>query len=133
MKALYYILNIIWGFPMTFIGAVVAAALIVTKHKPRIYGGCVYFTVGNNWGGLELGLFFLCDNSNSTHTKNHEFGHSIQNAVFGIFMPFIVCIPSAIRYWWRRLRRGKALPPYDSVWFEGQASALGEKYISFWG
>ena len=46
-------------------------------------------------------------------------------------MPFIVCIPSAIRYWYRNIKVsfGKDLQPYDSIWFEGQATTLGLKYI----
>ena len=96
-KKLYYILNLTWGLPMTLIGAVVALFLMfVRKKRPEIHGGCVYFKTGKtNWGGVSLGLVFLTDHENDEHTKNHEFGHSIQNAVLGPLMPFIVCIPSA--------------------------------------
>lgn len=43
-------------------------------------------------------------------------------------MPFLVAIPSCIRYWYRELlvRSGEKkyadLPDYDSVWFEGWAT-----------
>jgi hypothetical protein len=49
-------------------------------------------------------------------------------------MPFLVAIPSFIRYWYRELlvRSGEKkyadLPDYDSVWFEGWATKLGKKY-----
>ena len=38
---------------------------------------------------------------------------------------------SQVRYWWReyKARRGAALPPYNSIWFEAWASALGEKHF----
>ncbi len=55
--------------------------------------------------------------------------------MLGFFMPFIVSIPSAVRYWYREylVRDGKKLswelPPYDSIWFEGWATALGTKYF----
>ena len=57
----------------------------------------------------------------------------IQNAILGPFMPFVVGIPSAIRYWYRELkynRKGKVPPTsYDSIWFEGQATRIGVNYI----
>ena len=46
-------------------------------------------------------------------------------------MPFVICIPSAIRYWYRELKYyRKGLYPetdYDSIWFEGQATKWGNK------
>ena len=32
----------------------------------------------------------------------HEGGHGIQNIIFGVLMPFLVSIPSFIRYWYRK-------------------------------
>ena len=41
----------------------------------------------------------------------------------------IISLMSVIRYWYRRVAgKRKPLPPYDSIWFEGQATALGEYY-----
>ena len=43
-------------------------------------------------------------------------------------MPFVICIPSAARYWYREYlwhfnkEKYRKLPPYDSIWFEGQAT-----------
>ena len=135
-KILFYILSFTWGLPMTLIGGLVALVLLCTGHKPKKWGGCWYFTIGKNWGGVELGLVFLTDNNENEHTKNHEFGHAIQNCFYGPLMPFIVCIPSAIRYWYRELRyRRKGLQPttkYDDIWFEGEATELGYMYINQW-
>lgn len=135
-KAIFYILSFTWGLPMTLIGLISALVLICAGYKPKRWGGCIYFNVGKNWGGVELGLFFITDQRDSTHTKNHEFGHAIQNCWFGVLMPFLVCIPSAIRYWYREIRynRKGITPPtkYDDIWFEGQATALGTKYIEYW-
>ena len=132
-KFLFYVLNLTWGLPMTFIGALVALILLIAGHKPKRHGGCIYFAVGKSWGGLELGLFFLTDKHEALHTRNHEFGHALQNCLWGPLMPFVISIPSAVRYWWRRWRaaHGKTNPPYDSIWFEGQASRLGYEYIKF--
>lgn len=135
-KKLYYFLNLTWGLPMTLLGAIVAVVLIIAGKKPKRHGGCLYFNVGKSWGGLELGLFFLTDEHDSHNVKTHEFGHSIQNARFGFLMPFIVCIPSAVRYWYRELRyyrRGKTpKTTYDDIWFEGQATRLGKENLMYW-
>lgn len=137
-KFLFYLLSFTWGLPMTLIGCIVAAVLLVTGHKPKRWGYCWYFEVGEGWGGLELGVFFLVSKDASIHTKNHEHGHGIQNCWFGFLMPFVICIPSATRYWYREylLRSGKRkyseLPDYDSIWFEGQASKLGYKFIEWY-
>lgn len=103
-KPLYYILNCTWGCIMTLIGSIVALALLCVGKKPQRHAGSIYFNVGKSWGGVELGCFFLTDSNNSTHTKNHEFGHSLQNCLWGPLFPAIVCIPSAIRYWLREFK-----------------------------
>lgn len=126
-KALFYILSFTWGIPMTLIGLIVALALVLTGHKAKLYGGCFHFIVGKNWGGLSLGIVIItCENS-SERTKNHEVGHAIQNCKYGFLMPFIVCIPSAIRYWYREF----TIPTtdYDGIWFEAEATRLGCEYI----
>lgn len=133
MKILYYLLNLTWGLPMTFIGAASALVLTVCGKRPESHAGCLCYTVGKNWGGVSLGLIMICDGRKSERDRDHEFGHSVQNAVFGIFMPFIVCIPSAVRYRifnYRKLH-GKINPPYDSVWFEGQATRIGVKFAPY--
>jgi hypothetical protein len=137
-KYLFYFLSFTWGLPMTLIGCIVAAVLLVLGYKPKKWGYCYYFEVGENWGGLELGVFFLVDKASSKHTKSHEHGHGFQNCWFGPLMPFVVSIPSAIRYWYREylVRSGKKkyseLPDYDSVWYEGQASKLGNRFIDWY-
>ena len=62
----------------------------------------------------------------------HEYGHSIQNCFYGPLMPFIVMIPSIIRFWYieifyyrKKKKYGKA---YDSIWFEKQATNLGTNF-----
>lgn len=183
----YWLIQCTWGFIMTFIGACAALGLIITGHKPKTLGPNVYFEVGEGWGGVELGPFFLCSKDSSMHTKYHESGHGLQNLIWGPLMPFIICLPSAARYWLYELTtpmkraiytaailvgslalctlgawlmtftgvKGLAIafeilriyfillvlwlnifqlpkfqngtPEYDSVWFEGQATAWGTK------
>lgn len=134
----FYFLSFTWGILMTIAGYLVAAGLLVTKHKPHRWGGCIYFIVGEKWGGVNIGPVFLTDSSDSVHTKNHEHGHAWQNCFFGPLMPIIVGIPSMFRYHYRKwlVRTGRKkqseLPDYDSVWYEGQATKLGNKYMIFW-
>ena len=116
---------------MTLIGCIVALVLVIAGYKPKRFGWCWYFEVGENWGGLELGAFFLVCKNAGIHVKYHEHGHAIQNCWFGFLMPFIVCIPSAARYWYREYLHSMKgvkysdMPLYDSIWFEGQATRIG--------
>lgn len=132
IKILYYVLNCTWGCIMVIIGAIAALYLKCRRYNSTVYGGCRHFVVGKDWGGVSLGLIIITDDTTSVSAMNHEFGHSIQNAIYGILFPFIVAIPSAIRSIYRRQasKKGATLPPYDSVWFEGQATKWGTKGIN---
>ena len=120
---------------MTWIGAMVLL-FTLPFGKFGIYHGRIYKRIGKNWGGLELGCFFLCDETAPEHTLQHEAGHGLQNCIWGPLMPFVICIPSAIRYWYRTYTyktnpdKYWTLPDYDAVWFEGQATKWGENYVS---
>lgn len=132
-KSIFYLLSFTWGLPLNIVGCIVALVMIITGHKPQKWGYCYYFEVGENWGGLELGIFFLTNKNPSNHTKNHEHGHAIQNCYWGFLMPFVINIPSAIRYWYRiiRTRLGYVnTTTYDSVWFEGNATKRGTELIN---
>lgn len=132
-KTAFYFLSFTWGLPLTLIGCLVAGILWCFGYRPKkyVYGYCI--EIGRNWGGLELGVFFLTDKNSSMIIKDHELGHGIQNCIYGIFMIPLVCIPSAVRYWYReiiwRINRNKywQLPDYYSIWFEKQASEWGRK------
>ena len=97
----YYLLSFTWGIIASTIGLVVMLVL-APFGKVKFNRGRFYVVVGKNWGGLELGCFYLiCKNSElSRSTHAHEgFGHSLQNCMLGPFFPFVVAIPSAVRYW----------------------------------
>lgn len=129
----FWLISLTWGCIMTTIGLVVAFFLLITGHRPHLMGPNVYFEVGNGWGGFECGGFFVVAKNSSILTKWHECGHGLQNLIWGPLMPFVVSIPSAIRYWYRkyliRFKKVKYydLPDYDSIWFEGQATKWGTK------
>ena len=120
---------------MTLIGLIVALALICAGCKPKRWGGCLCFNIGEKWGGVSFGIVMLTDKRDRITTKNHEHGHAFQNCRYGMLMPFIVCIPSAIRYHYRnwRTKHGKKNKTgYYDIWFEGEATKLGKKYIDHW-
>lgn len=98
----FWFVQCTWGFIMTFIGALVTLGLIIAGKKPKRIGPEIYTEVGKNWGGLELGGFFICNKNAGNKTKYHECGHAIQNLIWGPLFPFIIAIPSATRYWLRK-------------------------------
>lgn len=136
-KFKFYLLSFTWGLPMTLIGCIVALILLVIGKKPQKYGYGFRFEIGNDWGGLSLGIVIITDKTPSEHIKMHEVGHGLQNCYWGVLMPFVICIPSAIRYWYRELkyyRKGKTPPTkYDDIWFEGDASKRGTEFIESLG
>lgn len=132
-KKAFYLLSWTWGLPMTLIGGIAMLVLMIAGKKPQRWGDCYYIEVGKDWGGINLGMFFLTCEKPGRYTKCHEHGHAIQNCYFGFLMPFVVGIPSVVRYWYRELkyhRKGKYPPTdYDDIWFERQATELGTDYV----
>lgn len=127
---------------MTFIGFIVTGfCIIFLKGKPHKNGWSYIVEIGGNWGGLEFGAVALCGSYSVTsprwydHTRKHEFGHSLQNIIFGPFTVLIVNIPSAVRYWYNRIAesKGKKFDSdwYDSIWFEGTATKWGTKVVEW--
>jgi hypothetical protein len=117
------------GLPLSMVGAIVYGVLRLFGAKPKdYYGICKYFEIGNNWGGLEMGWFFICAKNSNETLKNHEVGHGIQNALSGGFTMVAHSIGSALRYWYRKVR--KITTPYDAWWFEGNATRLGTELVN---
>ena len=116
------------GWALSLIGLVVYGVLRLCRQKPKDYKGiCPYFEIGKNWGGLEMGWFFICCKNCGDTTKCHEVGHGIQNAAVGGLTMLAYSIGSAARYWWREIFGAKT--PYDSWFFEGDATRLGTEYV----
>jgi hypothetical protein len=132
---LYYTLNYTWGIIMTFIGFCVALVVQARGIKPQKHAGATYYQFGDNWGGISFGPYFFCCNQSGEHTKNHEFGHSLQNAIWGPLFPFVIAIPSFIRCQKFNSNIKKGIPnkeDYDAIWFEGQATEWGTKVAKEW-
>lgn len=130
---LYYLMACTWGIIMTILGLIITLILGIVKifiPKKVIFKRYYWIysiTVGPEWwGGCEMGLMFLRDHNSSVNYINpHEFGHTFQNCLLGPLFPFIVAIPSAIRYWLREIFPKKIWAPYDSAWFEDAATQCG--------
>ncbi len=78
-----------------------------------------------------MGPFFITSPRPSERICDHEHGHAIQNCIWGPLFPFVIGAPSFLRCQYRRIRK-RLNPklrqkPYDSIWFEGQATELGRK------
>lgn len=135
MRKLFYILNFTWGIIMNIIGGIGALVIMAMGHKPIRHAGNIVFKFGHHWGGVSLGIFtFMCVESGE-RTLNHEFGHSIQNAIFGPLFPFIVAIPSFIRCQKFNSNIKKGIPneeDYDAIWFEGSATKWGTIIAERW-
>ena len=136
----FWFVSLTWGALMTLVGFIVTGFCVLFLKGKVHKNGCSYIVeIGGNWGGLELGAVALCGGYTTTcpdedwfqHTRRHEFGHALQNLIFGPFMLFVVGIPSAIRYHYQNWRTKKGLDnkPYDSIWFEGTATRWGTKFI----
>lgn len=131
-RIIFYILSFTWGGITSWIGLLV---ILFSLPFGRVftYHGRLYAIWGSDWGGCELGCFFICGRFSKEHTLMHECGHGLQNCIWGPLFPIVIALPSAIRYWYRRLKRKHnpqvILPKYDSIWFEGQATRWGEKYV----
>ena len=134
VRFLYYLLSFTWGLPSTLAGLLFAFVLLCCGKRPTMYGPCICFTCGKNFGGLCTGIVMIVCRTADDRLKNHELGHSLQNLRFGFLMPFLVSAPSSLRYHTRRIIRKlfpkKCMKPYDSVWFEGQATRLGTAFMA---
>lgn len=130
----YWSLQLTWGIIQTLIGGIVLCVLFPFIHKSHEVGyTTAYELKWNISAGFTIGPFIFIGKG-CTGVIPHEYGHTVQNIMFGPLALFIVTIPSVIRYWTRIIQanRGKKLPPYDSVWFEGQATRLGNLCVGEW-
>ncbi len=129
----FYLLSFTWGLPMTLAGLAVACGMLLTGHRMQRFGPCFCFERGKSWGGMTWGFVIVVCRGAGKDLLAHELGHAMQNCRFGPFMPFLVGIPSSLRYHARRLftriTGREPRKPYDAAWFEGQATAVGREYI----
>ena len=130
---LFYIVQWTWGILMNIVGLFCLLFAWITGEKIRRCGPYIYmYSKYCKGGSFSVGMFVVLSYYGDS-SMPHEMGHGIQNMIFGPLMPFIVAIPSVIRFWYReyKIRKGQGaqLPPYDSIWYERTATQWGTKYF----
>ena len=103
---IFYIIQLSWGILMNIFGIFVTLFMLITLHKPHLFGPSIYFKCKKLEGfGFEAGIFFVIGaDCEGDEIMMHEAGHGIQNFFFGPFTVFISFIPSLIRYWYREIK-----------------------------
>lgn len=132
---MFYLLSFTWGIIASLIGFIILIPFLITKrfeiYNNRLYG-VFPKCFGDGWG-FEMGCFFYVSHDCYSNEKMniHESGHGLQNIVWGPLMIFVISIPSMIRFWYRKylIKKGKEVKPYESIWFEKQASQWGLNFI----
>lgn len=78
----FYVASFTWGIIMSMVGLLIIAVL-ACMGRVHVFHGRLYGVVGKNWGGLELGCFYVVSKScmNSNHVRGHESGHGLQNCI----------------------------------------------------
>lgn len=132
-KWIYYLLIFTWALPFTIFTLLISLILICAARKPIQTPIGWKFEIGKNWGGCNLGIMFIRDTTSGNYIDYHEMGHSFQLCLFGIFYLFVVCMPSAIRYWYfnsKISRKGiSGKTNYNDIWFEKSATEIGNKLL----
>jgi hypothetical protein len=98
----FWLIQCTWGFILTFIGAITTLSLIIAGKKPQITKYAVCTKIGKGGCAFTLGGFIFMNEDASDDILRHEYGHTIQNLMFGPLCPFIVTFPSIIRFWLRK-------------------------------
>ena len=129
-RVLFYIWQLTWGLPVNLIGAV--AFLIMYKgHRHERFCNAFITYVPGNWGGVSLGLFiFMADGRDAEweyNTRIHEYGHTIQCLLLGVFYWFFIGIPSAV---WCNL---PACVKYRKEKDVSYYSFYPERWANLWG
>ncbi len=128
---LFYFLSFTVGLPMTLLGCITSIVMFLCGYKAKIYNHCIVFTCGK-FSGFSLGCFIFIGKHCKESLLIHELGHSVQNCLYGPLMPFIVALPSFVRFHYRRFCTHKLhrrlTTPYEKIWFEAEATTLGKDY-----
>ena len=99
MKKLLNILLYIWQLPQHILALILW--LVYCRKKPiDVYNGCKIYKINDRYfSGVSLGDYVILDEiyfsqKQYEFTKRHEYGHSIQSKILGIFYLILVGIPS---------------------------------------
>ena len=125
----YYAVQWTWGILPNILGLIIFIVAKCKRWPIDKYRNAIRIHYPKSFGGLSLGMFFIIGKNNISSSA-HEYGHGLQNLNWGILYPFVISLPSAARWWYRKLKywnKGLDAPtPYDSIWFEKQATQYGK-------
>lgn len=137
-KKLYYLIQFTWGLNTNILGFIgfIICKFIFNWEITKYYNNIIISPKNKKINaGLSLGIFLFIDKDADEFLKQHEYGHSIQNLIFGEFFLLLIGIPSLIRCWYYNLIINKLKLytkekyNYYSIWFERDASTLGKRAI----
>jgi hypothetical protein len=122
MKTLsFYLIQFTWGIVQNILGliAFVFCALLGGKIKPR-HKFAFVCEVPKSPGSVSLGCFLLVTDYNDKYVLNHEYGHTLQSLILGVFYLIIIGLPSFIWAWlfkgWRKKRNVSYYDFYTERW-----------------
>lgn len=119
------ILNFTWGIIQNIIGAIAYGICKAKGYKTFKYKSAWCVSVPNQHGSISLGLFIL-GNLESENTIKHEYGHSIQSALLGVFYLLVIGLPSLMWATFGNKYRAKTGKSYYDFYTEKWADELGE-------
>ena len=133
-RFVFYLLSFTWGLLWTLIGLLTALVVIIIFRKDvyvRRYKGRIRIHLWRDCGfGISMGVVVItAGRLILSKVVKHELGHTIQAARFGLLFIPLIAIPSGIRYQYRTRTKRPLTVPYNAIWFEGQATRLGDKYF----
>ncbi len=96
---MFYVWQFTWGLPVNIIG-LIAFLIMLPKHRRERFCNAIVTYVPGKFGGVSLGIFIFMaegrDKQWEYDTRIHEYGHTIQCLLLGVFYWFVIGIPSAI-------------------------------------
>lgn len=130
---LFYLIQWTWGLPVNLVGGIIFLICKAMGRRSEKFEHAWITYLPWNQGGLSMGLFiFMKENHpNETWTYNtriHEYGHTWQCLLLGVFYYPVIAIPSSI--WcnffegWRRKHHKSYYIFYPEKW----ANAWGQKF-----
>lgn len=134
-----WLMRLTWGILDTVIGVFIFLYFAL-RYRSQLMIGYVGHTIvvqipeseKLGWG-FSAGLFIFSNSSNiwaKGYLLHHEWGHTCpQLLICGPLHPFIVIIPSVIRFWYRNTHVCRT--NYDDIWFEGTATRWGERWFKY--
>ena len=130
---LFYIIQWTWGLPVNLVGGIIYLICKAMGRKSEKFGYSWITYLPWNQGGLSMGLFIFmkADHPNASWTYNtriHEYGHTWQCLLLGVFYYPVIAIPSAIWCNFFEGYRRKNHISYYVFYPEKWANAWGQKF-----